>query len=200
MPPLSIKIKRFFQEGWEKSRTNLKISPPNILLVVCLILVFTLAVIIRMATNFNGVYLIKEFDPWAQYRCTKYVVDNGLVSFLNWRDYMSWFPEGHALREMYPGLILTNAIFYWILSGLGFPVTVYDVCFNSPAFMGGLTCIVTFFVGKEVLDKKTGILAAFFVALSPGFMQRTTNGFYDNETIGVFATLLVLLFFIRSVK
>ncbi len=163
-------------------------------------MIFALGVIIRMATNFNGVYLIKEFDPWVQYRCTVYVVDNGLEAFLNWRDYMSWYPEGNPLHDMYPGLIVTNAIFYWILSGLGFPVTVYDVCFNSPAFMGGVACIATYLVGKEILDKKTGVLAAFFMALSPGFMQRTTNGFYDNETVGVFATLLVLFFFIRSIK
>ncbi|MHA1680033.1 MAG: STT3 domain-containing protein [Promethearchaeota archaeon] len=200
MPSLSVKIKRFFQEGIERSRSSMKISAANIIVAIALLLVFTCAVFIRLAPIFNNVHLIKAFDPWVQYKCTTYIVDNGLWDFLNWVDYQSWYPEGNKLYNMYIGLPLTNAIFYWILSGLGFPVTVYDVCFISPAFMGGVTCIVTYFLGKELLDKKAGLLSAFFMAFSPGYMQRTVAGFYDNETLGVFGTLLCLLFFVRALK
>ncbi|MHA1793580.1 MAG: STT3 domain-containing protein [Promethearchaeota archaeon] len=200
MPPLTTRIKRFFQENIEKSRSAMKINAQNVLISVALFLAFFLAVFIRLAPIFNNVYLIKAFDPWVQYKVTNYIVENGLWSFLNWHDYQAWYPEGIGMYDTYIGLPLTNAIFYWILSGLGFPVSVYDVCFFSPAFMGGLTTIVIFFLGKEVLDKKTGLLAAFFLALSPGYMQRTVAGFYDNETIGVFSTLLSLLFFVRALK
>ncbi|MBD3185777.1 hypothetical protein GF325_03020, partial [Candidatus Bathyarchaeota archaeon] len=200
MPSLSVRVKRFFQEGLERTKSNVTTSPQNILLAVALILIFTVAVFIRLVPVFNDVYLIKAFDPWVQYRCTNYIVENGLWDFLQWTDYQSWYPDGNNMYNMYIGLPMTNAIFYWIVNGLGFPVTVYDVCFISPAFMGGLTCIVIYFLGKEVLDKKMGLLSAFFLAFSPGYMQRTVAGFYDNETIGVFATLLSLLFFIRAVK
>ncbi|MFX0099366.1 MAG: STT3 domain-containing protein [Candidatus Hodarchaeota archaeon] len=200
MVSLQTKIKRFFQEGVEKSKANLKISPKNILLALSLILVFTCAVFIRLAPLFNNVYMIKAFDPWVQYKATLFMVNNGPWEYLDWVDYQSWYPEGTKFYNLYIGLPLTNSIFYWILSGLGFPVTIYDVCFVSPAFMGGLTCIAMYFLGKEVLDKKTGLIAAFFMAFSPGYMQRTVAGFYDNETIGVFATVLCLLFFIRSLK
>nr|MDO8113009.1 STT3 domain-containing protein [Candidatus Sigynarchaeota archaeon] len=200
MPTTSQKIKKFFGEGWEKSRASMKIVPQNIILVIALVMIFALGVLIRLSPIFNNVFLIKEFDPWAQYKSTQYIVDNGLWEFLNWTDYQSWYPEGNPFMRMYIGLPLTNAIFYWILHGLGLPVTVYDVCFISPAFMGGVTCIVAYFLGKEILDKKTGLLGAFFLAFSPGYMQRTVAGFYDNETVGVFATLVALLFFIRAIK
>jgi dolichyl-diphosphooligosaccharide--protein glycosyltransferase len=200
MPTTSAKIKQFFQEGWEKSRASMKIVPANIILVISLVLIFICGVFIRLSPVFNGVYLIKEFDPWAQYKTALYIVDNGFPALWNWTDFQSWYPEGNQFYRMYVGLPLTSAIFYWILNGLGFPVSLYDVCFIFPAFMGGVTCIVAFFLGKEVLDKKTGLLAAFFLAFSPGYMQRTVAGFFDNETIGVFATLMTFLFFLRSLK
>ncbi|MHA1698415.1 MAG: STT3 domain-containing protein [Promethearchaeota archaeon] len=200
MVKLSTRIKRFFQESVEKTKASIKISRQNILVTISLMLIFFCAIWIRLSPVFNDNFLIKAFDPWVQYKCTLYIVDNGIWDFLHWVDYQSWYPDGNPLYEMYIGLPLTNAIFYWILTGLGINVTVYQVCFYSPAFMGGLTCVVMYFLGKEVLDKKTGLLAAFFLAFSPGYMQRTVAGFYDNETIGVFATLLAILFFIRSIK
>ncbi|NVM38608.1 MAG: glycosyltransferase family 39 protein, partial [Candidatus Lokiarchaeota archaeon] len=79
-------------------------------------------------------------------------------------------------------------------------ISLYDVCFYFPAFMGGITVLVMYFLGKEVLNRATGLFSAFFLAFNPGFLQRTTAGFFDNETIGVFATLMTFLFFLKAVK
>ena len=38
--------------------------------------------------------VIHEFDPWFNYRSTKYLVDNGWEKFSNWYDYESWYPLG----------------------------------------------------------------------------------------------------------
>ncbi|MBN2150193.1 MAG: glycosyltransferase family 39 protein [Candidatus Lokiarchaeota archaeon] len=200
MPSLTAKIKKFFQEGGERARASMRIVPANFLLAISLILIFICAIFIRLSPAFNGVYLIKEFDPWAQYKTAQYLLENGPWELAKWIDYQSWYPEGNPFYNMYVGLPATAVFFYQILSGLGFPVTLYEVCFYMPAFMAGLTCIVVYFLGKEVLDKRTGLLAAFFLAFSPGYMQRTVVGFFDNETVGVLATMLTLLFFTRSVK
>jgi dolichyl-diphosphooligosaccharide--protein glycosyltransferase len=66
--------------------------------------------------------------------------------------------------------------------------------------MGGLTVLVIYFLGKEILDRGTGLIAAFFLAFNPGYMQRTMAGFFDNETIGVFATLLTFLFLLKAIR
>ncbi|NMC04655.1 MAG: hypothetical protein GYA24_05555, partial [Candidatus Lokiarchaeota archaeon] len=200
MPTLTAKIKSFFKEGWERSRASMRIVPANFLLVISLILIFVCGVFIRLSPVFNGVYLIKEFDPWAQYKTAQYILNNGYWEFAKWVDFQSWYPDGNQFYRMYVGLPMTAVFFYQILHGLGFPVTLYEVCFIMPAFMGGLTAIAAYFLGKEVLDKRTGILAAFFLAFSPGHMQRTCAGFFDNETVGVFSTMLALMFFIRAVK
>lgn len=66
--------------------------------------------------------------------------------------------------------------------------------------MGGVAVFVIYLLGKELLDKRCGLLAAFFLAVSPGHMQRTVAGFFDNETVGVLAIMLIFLFYVKAVK
>ncbi len=66
--------------------------------------------------------------------------------------------------------------------------------------MGGITVLVIYYLGKEIHDRGTGLIAAFFLAFNPGFMQRTMAGFFDNETIGVFATLLSFFFLLKAMR
>ncbi|MFX1297219.1 MAG: STT3 domain-containing protein [Promethearchaeota archaeon] len=89
---------------------------------------------------------------------------------------------------------------YKVLQFFGLPISLYDVCFYFPAFMGGITVLVMYYLGKEVLNRATGLFAAFFLAFNPGFLQRTTAGFFDNETIGVFATLMTFLFLLKAIN
>ena len=37
------------------------------------------------------------------------------------------------------------------------------MCFYFPAFMGGLTVLAAYFLGKEILNKQMGLFAAFFL-------------------------------------
>ena len=41
--------------------------------------------------------VIHEFDPWFNYRATKYLADNGLARFFKWFDYESWYPLGRPV-------------------------------------------------------------------------------------------------------
>ena len=38
--------------------------------------------------------VIHEFDPWFNFRATKYLADNGWRKFFTWFDYESWYPLG----------------------------------------------------------------------------------------------------------
>src|SRR5271157_1239573 len=200
MPTTSQKVKKLFSEGWEKSRSSMKIVPQNIILAIALILIFICAIFIRLSPDFNGIYLLKEFDPWVQFRCAEYIQAHGLTAFEAWRDFQTWYPEGAPLNGMYLGTPLTGLVLYYIVNGLGIKVTLMQACFDEPAFMGALGTMAAYLVGKEVLDKKTGLLSAFFVAFSPGYLQRTASGFFDNETIGTFAILMCVYFYIRCLK
>ncbi|MHA1765128.1 MAG: STT3 domain-containing protein, partial [Promethearchaeota archaeon] len=194
------KFKNWFSNQSDKVKTAVKVPSDAPFFYLALIFVFVLAVLVRMSPVITGTFLIKAFDPWYQFSSTKAVINMSLYDWFHFHDYQFWYPEGVDRFNLRPGLLFTTAIIYWIITAFGIPVTPFQVAFYFPAFMGGLTVIVMYFLGKEILDKRAGLLAAFFLAFSPGHMQRTTAGFYDNETIGVLTVLLVFLFFIKAVK
>ncbi|MFX1258002.1 MAG: STT3 domain-containing protein [Promethearchaeota archaeon] len=166
---------------------------------MALVLIVILAIMIRLTPLLRGPTLIKAFDPWIQYYNAKYLAENGVYEYFHWHDEKSWYPEGMDRSSLRPGLTFTVVIIYWILRFLGIPVTLYEVCFYFPAFMGGLTVLAAYFLGKEILDRNCGLFTAFFLALNTGHMMRTMAGFFDNETIGVFATLMTFLFFLKTI-
>jgi len=184
----------------DRARASITIKQFNILFFLALFLVVFLAIFIRLSPLASGNYLIKAFDPWIQYYNAEYLSTHTIFEYFNWHDFKSWFPEGYARGNLRPGLTFTVVSIYQLFNSIGIPVSLYDVCFYFPAFMGGASVFAIYLVGKETLDRRCGLVAAFFLAFNPGFMQRTTAGFFDNETIGVFATLMTFYFFIKTVR
>ena len=180
-------------------RASVNVKSQNILFFTALTLVVILAIMIRLTPILRGPILIKAFDPWIQYYNAKYISEHSLYEYFHWKDKKSWYPTGIKRAAIRPGLPFTVVVIYLILK-IFIPITIYEVCFYFPAFMGGLTVLAIYFLGKEIYDRNCGLFAAFFLALNTGHMQRTMAGFFDNETIGVFATLMCLLFFLKSIR
>ncbi len=188
------------------------ISHTSLLHASLLLLILFLAFMVRMLPIRWGYYL-SEFDPHWQYRFTKYTVDNGFFAWTSWRDYMSWYPAGRvAARTSYPGLPLTAAFLYSVAQALGIsipsiyspnPLTldpVFNFCVIFPVIMGTLTCLVIYFLGKDIGGKEVGIFSALFLALNSSYISRTALGFFDDETVGIFGILLFIFFFLRSIE
>lgn len=197
---MQLKLKSRFLDFRDKIRTKIRVKKENFVFIIALIIIVIVAFLIRLSPIFVGPPLIKAFDPWIQYYSAEYLSQNGIYEYFHWHDFKSWYPEGIDRFRLRPGLQFTVSIIYWVLNGIGIPIQLYDVCYYFPAFAGALTVFIMYFLGKEILDKRTGLLAAFFLAFNPGHMQRTVAGFFDNETIGILGTLLTLLFFVKAVK
>lgn len=187
------------------------ITHSSLLELSLLVLILTLAFTVRLLPMRWGYYL-SEFDPYFQFRITDHFVNYGVVSYSTWtNDPMSWFPWGRDVpHTSFPALGLTAAAFYTILNALGVPMTpmsatdqlsanpVYNFVIIFPALMAVFTCIVIYLFGKDIGGKETGLFAAFFLAINASYIGRTTLGFFDDETIGVFGILLIGFFFLRS--
>ncbi len=184
----------------DRARASISIKQFNVLFFLALFFVVFLAIFIRLSPLASGNYLIKAFDPWIQYYNAEYLSTHTIFEYFNWHDFKSWFPEGYDRFNLRPGLTFTVVAIYQFFTSIGIPISLYDVCFYFPAFMGGASVFAIYLVGKEALDRRCGLIAAFFLAFNPGFMQRTTAGFFDNETIGVFATLMTFYFFIKTIR
>ncbi len=195
-----VKISASIKNFRDRIRTSISIKTSNVLLFLAVFLIVILAIIIRCSPLIRGITLIKAFDPWIQVYNAEYLNEHTVYEYFHWVDTKSWYPEGYNRGSLRPGLTFTVVAIYKIVNSVGLPISLYDICFFFPAFMGGITVLVIYFLGKEILNPATGLLAAFFLAFSPGYLQRTTAGFFDNETIGVFATLMAILFFLKAIR
>ncbi|MFX1376112.1 MAG: STT3 domain-containing protein [Promethearchaeota archaeon] len=184
----------------DRIRSSVSIKTKNVLFFIAIFMVVFLAILIRLSPAFRGPRLIKAFDPWIQWYNAEYLSEHDLYEYFNWHDFKSWYPTGYNRGSLRPGLTFTVVILHKILTFFGIPISLYDFCYFFPAIMGGLTVLVIYYLGKEILDRGTGLMAAFFLAFNPGYMQRTMAGFFDNETIGVFASLLTFLFLLKAIR
>jgi dolichyl-diphosphooligosaccharide--protein glycosyltransferase len=176
-----------------------RLSTRTLLEASTLGLVLVIAVVFRMIKIRWGPYM-DAYDPLFQLRVTEYVVKNGYAAWFTWHDTLSWYPLGRDIPlSSYPGVPFSAAFAYQVLHLLGLRVTVYDVCLFFPVFMGAVTCVVVYFLGKEIGGSAVGLFSAFFMAVSEAFIGRTALGFFDTENIGIFGMALTSLLFLRSI-
>jgi len=192
-----------------------EISRLSLLRYAILAIIFILAFSVRILPVRWGYYL-NEFDPHYHYRQTKYIVEHGLTGekgWLSWHDYLSWYPWGNEIRRhSYPGLPVLAAAIYMVLNALGVPLVtsptldplqsdpVYVLCVIFPVIMGSITCIVMYFVGRDLGGEAVGMFAALFLALDTSYIGRTCLGFFDDESVGILSILLFVFFFNRSIE
>jgi dolichyl-diphosphooligosaccharide--protein glycosyltransferase len=191
-----------------------RISHSSLLHISLLLIILVIAAMIRLLPLRWG-FQLSEFDPHIHYRLTKNMVDNGFFAWASWTDPMSWYPQGYDISTaIFPGLAATAAFFYQIANALNLapaailssdvyhPLTadpVFNFCVIFPVIMATLTVLVIYFVGRDIGGKEVGLFSAFFLALSASHISRTSLGFFDDETVGIFGILLFIFFFLRSI-
>lgn len=67
------------------------------------------------------------------------------------------------------------------------------------AILGILTIVAIYFLAKEIFNRKIGLLAAFFLAISPWHIQFSRSAM-AGYTLMTFLFCLALFFFIKSIK
>lgn len=170
-------------------------------LLLIVVVAFTIRVLpIRWEIETGQLHL-SEFDPFYQYSLTRHMVDYGLFSPYyptQWVDPQRWHPDGINMGLSLSSLPMTAAIAYDIVSLLGVNIDLMSFCSLLPVFIGTLSVVIMYFLGKDMGGKTVGMLAALFLALSPAVIQRNSLGFFDTEVVGVFSLLLFSLFFLRA--
>uniref|UniRef100_A0A914HWW0 Dolichyl-diphosphooligosaccharide--protein glycosyltransferase subunit STT3A n=1 Tax=Globodera rostochiensis TaxID=31243 RepID=A0A914HWW0_GLORO len=136
--------------------------------------------------------VIHEFDPYFNYRTTKYLTEEGYYSFHNWFDAFAWYPLGR--------LMLTSMFIHRFLNLLNVSIDIREVCvFLAPLF-SSFTVLITYLLTKEVQSEGAGLIAAALIAIVPGYISRSVAGSYDNEGIAIFCMLLTYYLWVKSVK
>jgi len=148
----------------------------------------------------TGQIHLNEFDPFYQYSITNYMVKNGLFSpYTNhWINYQQWYPAGLDMSQSLPALPMTAAALYQVVSFFGIHVDLMAFCSILAVALGTLSCLILYFIGKDMGGRAVGLFAALFLALAPSFLQRSSLGFFDTEIPGMLGLLFFILLFLRS--
>ncbi|XP_016330560.1 dolichyl-diphosphooligosaccharide--protein glycosyltransferase subunit STT3A-like [Sinocyclocheilus anshuiensis] len=164
----------FLRLSYEKQDTLLKL------------LILSMAAVLSFSTRLFSVLrfesVIHEFDPYFNYRTTRFLTEEGFYKFHNWFDDRAWYPLGRIIGgTIYPGLMITSAALYHVLHFFHITIDIRNVCvFLAPLF-SSFTAIVTYHFTKELKDAGAGLLAAAMIAVVPGYISRSVAGSYDNE-------------------
>ncbi len=169
----------------------------HLLVIGVLVLAFTSALIIRFYPVKYGFYL-NEFDPYFDYRATKFIIDNGLEAYWQWHDTMSWYPEGRDIPSTSQvALHITSAYLYSIF---GAGSSLLDFTIVLPAVLGALTVIVIFALVRVLGGTTAGMFAALLFAFTPAIIQRGNLGWFKSEPMGLFFALLAAYLFISAIR
>ncbi|KAJ5884010.1 Dolichyl-diphosphooligosaccharide--protein glycosyltransferase subunit stt3 [Penicillium subrubescens] len=177
-------------------------STRGLLRIIILLTIAAAAVASRLFSVIRFESIIHEFDPWFNFRATKYLVQNGFYSFWDWFDDRTWHPLGRVTGgTLYPGLMVTSGIIYHILRFLTIPVDIRNICvLLAPAF-SGLTALAMYLLTCEMsTSPSAGLLAAAFMGIAPGYISRSVAGSYDNEAIAIFLLVFTFFLWIKAVK
>ncbi len=183
-------------------KTPTGLNKNTVLLQLSMVLIFIIALLLRILPYLNVGVLLKAYDPWFQFKNTNYIVKEGFDDWFRWYDEQTWYPYGFNMtKNAYPGIPWSAATLYFMMRFLGIPIDLMTLCFFFPALMGALSTIVMYFLTKELTgSKKAAVLSMFFFAIVPGYVQRTIAGFFDGESLGILLMLLTFYFFIRAYK
>jgi oligosaccharyl transferase (archaeosortase A-associated) len=120
-------------------------------------------------------------------------------------DAFTLYPFGESLHwgPLFDQVIAFLSLFAGFVLNGGTPSqsTIDTIGAFFPAIIGALVVFPVYFIGKELLDNKAGLLGAFLIAILPGqFFSRSVLGFTDHHIAEVFLTTLMIAFFIMAIK
>jgi dolichyl-diphosphooligosaccharide--protein glycosyltransferase len=171
--------------------------------VVILVLLFVMAFGIRA-------YLLKydlmfEFDTYWHTRMTAEIIQHGVPPMIDPLAYYQ-LQGGSAIPTTTMLFWYVGAAIYSIIALL----TTGSLAYNKgllievvkwlPALYGAITCLLLYVLGKEIYDRRTGYVMAFFGAVSASFIYRTMAGFYEAGTLGHVFLVAGLVFLARIAK
>lgn len=131
------------------------------------------------------------------------IVENLVINFPHkiWFEAFTLFPYGQPIHfgPLQSYMIAIPAL----ILGMGDPSLelIRTIGAFYPAIMGALVIFPVYVIGKEVFNRRVGVLAAMMIAVMPGpFLTRSMLGFTDHHVGEVFFSSLFIMFFILAMK
>ena len=171
---------------------------------LALFAVFLIALFLRVYFNHSNIFAsgwvnFQETDGW-------YNMRQVLILALHFPHRMLLDPYG-----LYPGgasigspplFYLLVGFFAWVF-GAGSPTlkVIETVGAYLPAILGALVTVPVYFIGKELFNRKAGLIGGALIAILPGqFLWRSMLGFPDYHVTEILFSVTAMMFLILAVK
>ena len=141
---------------------------------------------------------LNEFDPFFNYRATQFMVENGLPSYLEWHDDLSWHPYGRDISATSQVMLHTTTAMLYQTFGMG--SSLYDFTIIFPVAISSLTTVIIFALVRTIGGTTAGLFASLFFAVSPIIIVRGSVGWFKSEPLGLFYGLLAVYLLISGIK
>jgi dolichyl-diphosphooligosaccharide---protein glycosyltransferase len=166
-------------------------------------ILMAIAVLSFMSRTFSIIKfesVIHEYDPWFNFRSTKFLDANGVYSFWNWFDSESWHPLGRVVGgTVYPGIMFTSCFIKWTMEMLSFPIDIRNVCVLLAPIFSIPQAVSTYLFTKEATNRSdAGLFAALFMSINSSILSRGNAGSYDNEAVAIWALINTFWLWIKA--
>jgi len=168
-----------------------------LLIIGILVISFSLSFMLRAQPLEYG-FELNEFDPFFNYRATQFIVENGLPSYLEWDDDLSWHPHGRDVSATSQVMLHTTTAMLYQTFGMG--SSLYDFTIIFPVVVSSLTAIIIFALVRTIGGTTAGLFASLFFAVSPIIVMRGSIGWFKSEPLGLFYGLLAVYLLISGIK
>ena len=168
-----------------------------LLIIGILVISFSLSFMLRAQPLEYG-FELNEFDPFFNYRATQFIVENGLPSYLEWHDDLSWHPYGRDVSATSQVMLHTTTAMLYQTFGMG--SSLYDFTIIFPLVISSLTTVIIFALVRTIGGTTAGLLASLFFAVSPIIIMRGSIGWFKSEPLGLFYGLLAVYLLISGIK
>ncbi len=147
-----------------------------------------------------------DLDPFLFLRWAEYIVEHGKIMAI---DTMRYVPIGFNTAAEKKLLSYMIAWFYEFLSIFNSDITITYAAVIFPVFMFAITCIIFFFLTKEIFKDSfertkipdyIALISTLFLAIIPAILPRTIAGIPEKESAGFFFIFLSLYLVILSFK
>jgi dolichyl-diphosphooligosaccharide--protein glycosyltransferase len=169
-----------------------------------MLIIFGIALFLRIYFSYHNVFAagwvnFQQSDCWYH---MKQVMGLSLhFPHRNLFDPYYLYPGG-APVSFPPFFYLFWGFFAWVF-GAGSPSqkVIETVGAYLPAILGALVTVPVYFIGKELFNRKAGLLAAALIAILPGrFLWRSMLGFPDYHVMETLLSTVTMMFLILAVK
>jgi asparagine N-glycosylation enzyme membrane subunit Stt3 len=173
-------------------------SKKTILLIILLIFLLGLGVRSHLL-KYDYMF---EFDTYWHLRATEYTLKGELPA----GDPLGYYYHRGPNDQIYNN----RPQFLWYFTAFLYTIFTFGAAFNKallmnfarvlPAVFGGIIAVLMFFLGKELYNKKVGLVMGIVAATIPAFVYRTMAGFFEEDSFGFLWFVAGLIFLVRATK